>query len=462
MAGIQVKGIISVSIFAPLHELIREDQIRAILELRALDKARFLATCRAVSAAIIALHSIVPAAPIGHRGDVGDARFGVKGGVRLDVDRLVGRAVDGDVRDAGNAFVFRQLVHAGNTAIRARACSLIADNDARPNEQVGGLCCRQKDALHAGFSDRHRVLVAVPGAALNRTTVTLAGVFQPDHGKLPFEQSAGCARILCAALAPQAHIVAVAGIVDGRAATAAADEAVAVKSGSILRVCNVAVDSAVFIRTLRPRFIPGAGVAAHFEIAITALIPFFRVGILLQYPAQVLAPAHIVIAIDELDGIDRVRAVRIFLGGNFQRPELRQFGEVVTVGRSLGAGRADKADAVIGCLADGALAGSKQRFFRAMHAVVVQNCAEPAPAQFIARRHALLPADVPPVHEECVDFLNAFGRANEAAIKAVNGRRVSAGNDAGFLHGHEFPQRAVAGKINSFCHDKNSFKRCLN
>ena len=29
------------------------------------------------------------------------ARFGVKGGVRLDVDRLVGRAVDGDVRDAG-------------------------------------------------------------------------------------------------------------------------------------------------------------------------------------------------------------------------------------------------------------------------------------------------------------------------------------------------------------------------
>ena len=97
-----------------------------------------------------------------------------------------------------------------------------------------------------------------------------------------------------------------------------------------------------------------------------------------------------------------------------------------------------------------------------MHAVVVQNCAEPAPAQFIARRHALLPADVPPVHEECIDFLNAFGRANEAAIKAVNGRRVSAGNDAGFLHGHEFPQRAVAGKINSFCHDKNSFKRCLN
>ena len=157
-----------------------------------------------------------------------------------------------------------------------------------------------------------------------------------------------------------------------------------------------------------------------------------------------------------------MRAVRIFLGGNFQCPELRQFGEVVTVGRSLGAGRADKADAVIGCLADGALTGSKQRFFRAMHAVVVQHCTEPAPAQFIARRHALLPADVPPVHEECVDFLNAFSRANEAAIKAVNGRRVSAGNDAGFLHGHEFPQRAVAGKINSFCHDKNSFKRCLN
>ena len=106
VAGIQVKGIISVSIFAPLHELIREDQIRAILELRALDKARFLATCRAVSTAIIALHSIVPAAPIGHRGDVGDARFGVKGGVRLDVDRLVGRAVDGDVRDAGNVVCF--------------------------------------------------------------------------------------------------------------------------------------------------------------------------------------------------------------------------------------------------------------------------------------------------------------------------------------------------------------------
>ena len=112
--------------------------------------------------------------------------------------------------------------------------------------------------------------------------------------------------------------------------------------------------------------------------------------------------------------------------------------------------------------ADGALTGSKQRFFRAMHAVVVQHRAEPALAQFIARRHALLPADVPPVHEECIDFLNAFCRANEAAIKAVNGRCVSAGNDAGFLHGHEFPQRAVAGKINSFCHDKNSFKRCLN
>ena len=97
-----------------------------------------------------------------------------------------------------------------------------------------------------------------------------------------------------------------------------------------------------------------------------------------------------------------------------------------------------------------------------MHAVVVQHRAKPALAQFIARRHALLPADVPPVHEEYVDFLNAFGRANEAAIKAVNGRRVSAGNDAGFLHGHKFPQRAVAGKINSFCHDENSFKRCLN
>ena len=462
MAGIQVKSIISVSIFAPLHELIREDQIRAILELRALDKARFLATCRAVSAAIIALHSIVPAAPIGHRGDVGDACFGVKGGVRLDVDRLVGCAADGDIRDTGNAFVFRQLVHAGNAAIRARACTLIADNDARPDKQVGRLRCRQQDTLHAGFSGSRSILIIVPGAALNRTAVALAGVFQPDHGKLPFEQSAGCARILCAALAPQTHIVAVAGIVDGRAATAAADEAVAVKSGSILRVCNVAVDSAVFIRALRPCFIPGTGMAAHFEIAVTALIPFFRVGVLLQHPAQVLAPAHIVIAIDELDSIDRVRAVRIFLGGDFQCPELRQFGEVVTVGRSLGAGRADKSDAVIGCLADGALTGSKQRFFRAMHAVVVQHRAEPALAQFIARRHALLPADVPPVHEECVDFLNAFGRANKAAIKAVNGRRVSAGNDAGFLHGHEFPQRAVAGKINSFCHDKNSFKRCLN
>ncbi len=157
----------------------------------------------------------------------------------------------------------------------ARACPLIADNNARPDEQVGRLRRRQQDTLHAGFPGGHSVLVIIPSAALNRAAVALAGVLQPDHGKLPFEQSAGCARILCAALAPQTHIVAVAGIVDGRAATAAADEALTVKSSSIFRVCNVAVDSAVFIRALRPCFIPGTGMAAHFEIAVTALIPFF-------------------------------------------------------------------------------------------------------------------------------------------------------------------------------------------
>ena len=328
------------------------------MELGALYQPRFFSCGGAVPAAVIALHRIVPTAPVRHSGDVGVGGY-VKWRLCVQVYSFISSAIYRYICDTLNAHVFGQLVHTGCTAIGTGARPGIAHNDAAADKEIFRLRGGQQHAGYTGLSCGSLILVIVRRAAFNRAGVALARVLQPDHGKLPLDQVAARAAVLRPAGAPFGDVCVMAAVIERRQARAAGDVTVGIQPRCIGRVADVGVDFARAVSALRPCVIACGGAALHFEVAVTILVPLAGVCIFLQRPAQVCAAAYLVIAVDKLDGIDGVAAVCGLLGGHKDAPKLRQVRKVVLFCCCLGAWGTGKPRAVVRQLADGRLACGK-------------------------------------------------------------------------------------------------------
>src|SRR5699024_10381731 len=126
VAGVAVKRKVAVLIGAPLPQLIRQNQIAAILELGFLHQSGVVAIGGVVAAAVVALHRVVPSAPIGHIGDIGGAGRGVEGVLPvLDVNRAVVLLPDPYRFNLGHQFVFTDGVHRRLVAVSLSALGFI-------------------------------------------------------------------------------------------------------------------------------------------------------------------------------------------------------------------------------------------------------------------------------------------------------------------------------------------------
>src|SRR5699024_5793190 len=159
VAGVAVKRKVAVLIGAPLPQLIRQNQIAAILELGFLHQSGVVAIGGVVAAAVVALHRVVPSAPIGHIGDIGGARRGIKGIVSvLDVNRAVALLLDLHSLDLGHPLVFADGVHGRLPAVLVIAAARHTHDDVIPDLKIGRLGGGQQDALDAALADGRRIL----------------------------------------------------------------------------------------------------------------------------------------------------------------------------------------------------------------------------------------------------------------------------------------------------------------
>ena len=447
MAGVNVERIVAVAVFVPLPQLVRHDQICTVLELRLLDQAGFLAVGVVGAAAVIAQHGIVVAAAVGHGGDHGLILHHIPRCVTaVHIDGLVGHIIHCDVLNAGDLRFGQDVVQTGIVSV-GRVFVVAADCDPRTNQQIRRLCSGQREVVHALRAECCAVLIVVRGATLNRTGVTLTGIFQPDHAELPFQGAARCARILRTALPPELHALGVRCIVDRGKAGVSADFAVILHTGKIFGVGDIRIDLSGAVRTLRPLFIARRGVAAHLENAVAVLVALTGKGVLLKHPHQMVRATHHIVIVDVLAGVNGVAAVCVLLCRNFDAPELRQGGEIVHAGRGCRRRRAGQTNAVIGQLADCRIGRAEQRELHAMHTVVIQDCAEPAFQHPVVGAQSRVPVRRPPVDEQCVHLFLRGCLFRHHVVEAVDcihiarcqygGSAVTGGRQRGARHSVE-------------------------
>ena len=429
MTGVTVKGKVAVLVGPPLPQLVRQDEVAAGLEFRFLDQAGVVAVGGVVPAAVGALHRVVPAAPIGHIGDIGGARRGIKGIVTvLDVDCAVALLPDLYRLDLGHPLVFADGVHGRLVAVSLSALGFIVGrthNNVIADAEISRLGGGQQDALDAALADGRRILQVLRAVPLDRAAVALDAVLEPDHGQLPFQQVSARARVLTAALAPQRYVVVVGAVVDRGQAGAAPDGAVVLQARAVFGVGHVRVDVVLTVGALGPGLPALGGVALHLEVTVAAFVPLPGVGVFLEHPHQMppivrAAGADHIQGVDELAGVDSVGAVGVFLGRDLAAPKLCQVCKVVPLGLGLGGGLTDKAHAVVGLFAGGALTGRKQRQLDAVDAVIVEDVAKPAGQHTVIAALALHPLAVPPVHKELVQLGLGSALVGEDVVQGVN------------------------------------------
>ena len=426
MTGVTVKGKVAVLVGTPLPQLVRQDEVGPGHELSLLDQSGVVAVGVVVPAAVVALHRVVPAAPIGHIGDIGGARRGVEGVLPvLDVDCAVALLPDLYRLDLGHPLVFADGVHGRLPAVLVVAAARHAHDDVVPDAEVGRLGRGQQDALDAALADGRRILQVLRAVPIDGARVALDSVFQPDHGQLPFQQISARARVLTAALAPQRYVVVVGAVVDRGQAGAAPDGAVILQPRAVFGVGHVRVDVVLTVGALGPGLPALGGVALHLKVAVAVLVPLAGVGVFLEHPDKVLpvvraAGADHVQGVDKLTGVDGVGAVGVFLGRDLAAPKLCQVCKVVLLGLGLGGGLADKSHAVVGQLAGGALTGRKQRQLDAVDAVIVEDVAKPAGQHIVIAALALHPLTVPPVHKELIQLGLGGALVGEDVIQGID------------------------------------------
>ena len=216
-----------------------------------------------------------------------------------------------------------------------------------------------------------------------------------------------------------------AGVVDRGQAGAAPDGAVILQPRAVFGVGHVRVDVVLTVGALGPGLPALGGVALHLKVAVAVLVPLAGVGVFLEHPDKVLpvvraAGAHHVQGVDKLAGVDGVGAVGVFLGRDLAAPKLCQVCKVVPLGLGLGGGLADKAHAVVGQLAGGALTGRKQRQLDAVDAAIVEDVAKPAGQHGVIAALALHPLTVPPVHKELVQLSLGGALVGEDVIQGID------------------------------------------
>ena len=403
MTGVDVKGVVSCVILAPLPQFVRHDQVCTVLELRLLDQAGFLAVCVVGAGAIVAAHAVVITTAIRHSRQHRLPLDHIPGVAGINVDRFVARSVHVDIFNAGNAGFGLDVMQGGIVAV-SRALRVGANGNVGINKQVCGLLGRYREVVHALCINGGSVLVAVGSAALNGTAVALACILQLDHALLPFQQVAGCTGVLATTRTPQLHQLGVALVVHRCQTRVTADFAVILHTGEILRVCNVRIGLAGTVGALRPLFITAGRVAAHTQDAVAALVALTHIGILLQHPDQMIGAAHKVVIVDVLASVDRVAAVLILFRCHFHAPELRQTCKIILAGFCGGRRSAGQTHAVVGQFANRSIGCAEQWELYAMHAVVVQHVAKPAFQHTVIGAGIRVPIRRPPVYEQHVHF----------------------------------------------------------
>ena len=430
MTGVDVKGVIAVVILAPLPQFVRHDQVCAVLELRLLDQARFLAVGVVGAGAIVAAHAVVITAAIRHSGQHRLPLDHIPGIAGINVDCFVSRSVHVDVFNAGNAGFGLDVMQGGIITV-GRALCVGANGNVGINKQVCGLLGRHREVVHALCINGGSVLVAVGSAALNGAAVALACILQLDHALLPFQQVSGCTGVLATTSTPQLHQLGVALVVHRCQTRVTADLAVILHTGEILRICNVRIGLAGTVSALRPLFITAGRVAAHTQDAVAALVALTHIGILLQHPDQMIGTAHKVVIVDVLASVDRVAAVLVLFRRHFHAPELRQTGKIILAGFCGGRRGAGQAHAVVCQFANRSIGCAEQRELYAMHAAVVQHIAEPTFQHPVIGAGVRIPVRCPPVYEQHVHFPCRGHFLSQRVIVPVDGVFIAGCQNSG-------------------------------
>ena len=159
MAGVAVERVATIGFRLPLPELVRENQIGTVLEFRPLNQAGLLAIGTVDSGAVIAKHTVIPAACIGHRADIGSACYRVDSfaSSKLEVDCFVFGTTDGHAFDAPDLLVFEHIVLVRTPLVKSTVLCNQADGNAASIQDCAGIGLRDYDSGCSGFGDSRRI-----------------------------------------------------------------------------------------------------------------------------------------------------------------------------------------------------------------------------------------------------------------------------------------------------------------
>ena len=175
--------------------------------------------------------------------------------------------------------------------------------------------------------------------------------------------------------------------------------------------------------------------AACFEDPVSVLIPLTAIGIFLEYPAEMLAGAHIVDIVDALHSIYRDRAVGILLSGCLHAPELRQVCKVILSLRGLRRRYAGEPYAVIRLFTDGRCGRGEQGELYAVHSVIIQDVSEPALQEIHPFRGSVHILRIPPFFEQGIDLIHIRALVYECTVIAIDRAGIPAADQSCFLQG---------------------------
>ena len=274
-----------------LGQLIGTDRIRARLALQQLEDVGFLAGRAAGGAAVRALHVVAAATVPGHGRNYGLVLFGVERRRRVQVQRLVGRAVHDHVLNAQNTHLVSFGAHRGDAAIRRGSRPDVADGHGAAYQIAGGGGGGHKYTGYASLGDCRLVLDVVAAAPLQRAGVALFAVLSPEHTHAERQIAAANTAVVCAALLPLRALAVHADKIHNGQAGGAGELSVCVAARHILSVDHERAEAAVYRHALRQRLV-GVGVCQEIggRSAVIVIIIIVVGGV--AHPACFLGDAH--------------------------------------------------------------------------------------------------------------------------------------------------------------------------
>ena len=274
-----------------LGQLVGADCIRARLALQQLENVGFLAGRAAGGAAVRALDVVAAAAVPGHGRNYGLVLFGVERCRRVQVQRLVGRAVHGHVLNAQNTHLVGFRAHGGNAAIRRGSRPHVTDGHGAAHQVGVCLGGGHNNAGHASFRHGGLVLVAVAAAPLQRAGVAFFGVLCPKHAHTERQIAAADTAVVRAALLPLGALAVHADKIHNCQAGRAGELAVGVAACHILSVDHKRAETTVYRHTFRQRLV---GVRVGQEISGRGAVIVIIIIIVgsVAHPACFLGDAH--------------------------------------------------------------------------------------------------------------------------------------------------------------------------